>query len=178
MYKFVDRKEVEGIWGATVSFLILVAEFIDPWLGDKVNSGIHCKNVRGFPVSRRDVTNYSRPWRVWLVTSRQKLAKLVTFFYSVWLSYLLASPCSLAGRYDNPMVGVDFISPSQDLWIRLQVWRAEEGRPKNIYYIENSPKIPASESYLVKDSAAAWGYFWGHLPPLVLFSRWTCSVGF
>ncbi len=42
------------------SISLAVAEFIDPWLGDKVNSGIG-------------------------------------------LSYRTASPCSLAGRYNNPM---------------------------------------------------------------------------
>jgi hypothetical protein len=49
------------------------------------------KKVTYFPVPSRDVTNqtlpgreqfnYSRPWRVWLVTSRLGRGKSLTFFY-------------------------------------------------------------------------------------------------
>jgi hypothetical protein len=51
------------------------------------------KKVNYFPVPSRDVTNqtltgreylnYSRPGRVWLVTSRLGMGKWQTFFYSV-----------------------------------------------------------------------------------------------
>jgi hypothetical protein len=52
------------------------------------------KKVIVFPVPSRDVTNqtlpglellkYSRPERVWLVTSRLGTGKTITFFYSVY----------------------------------------------------------------------------------------------
>ncbi len=47
------------------------------------------KNVSDFPVPSRDVANrtnlnYSRPGRVWLVTSRLGTGKSETFLYSVW----------------------------------------------------------------------------------------------
>ncbi len=52
---------------------------------------VHCKkNVTDFSIPNRDVTNqtlpgleffnYSRPWRVWLVTSRLGTGKTITFF--------------------------------------------------------------------------------------------------
>ncbi len=54
---------------------------------------IHCKKVCHFPVPSRDVTNqtlsgreklnYSRPGRVWSVTSRLETGKRLTLFYSV-----------------------------------------------------------------------------------------------
>jgi hypothetical protein len=54
------------------------------------------KKVSDFPIPSRDVTyqtlsggeyfNYSRPRRVWLVTSRLGTGKTLTFFYSVLLT--------------------------------------------------------------------------------------------
>jgi hypothetical protein len=63
---------------------------------------LHCKkNVSDIPIPSRDVTNqtlpgwenlsYSRPGRVWFVTSRLGTGKLITFFYSVAF-YLAPTP--------------------------------------------------------------------------------------
>ncbi len=53
----------------------------------------HCKKVIDYPVPSREATkqipldgnkfNYPHPGRVWLVTSRLGMGKLITFFYSV-----------------------------------------------------------------------------------------------
>ncbi len=67
------------------------------------------KKVSDFPVPSRDVNNpklslsYSRPWRVWLVTSRLGMRKLQSFFDSVVPSvqYTLAVPS--ANRRNSPV---------------------------------------------------------------------------
>ncbi len=67
--------------------------------------GLHCKKVIDFPVLSRDVTNqtlpgqekfnYSRPGRVWLVTSRLGTGKSIIFF-TVWALVTDVATCGVA----------------------------------------------------------------------------------
>ncbi len=55
----------------------------------------------------------------------------------IGLSYRPASPCSLAGRYDNPICQSWLYLPSQDLWIWLLVgrWANKTWVDMNRFYI-------------------------------------------
>jgi hypothetical protein len=85
-----------------------VAEFIDLWLGVKVNSGIglsyrHAR-LHGW---RAGTTTLCRSW----------LYPPVRY---LWIPQLAARLQRLAGRYDNPMPE-STISPIQGTWIWLQI---------------------------------------------------------
>ncbi len=93
MYENIKIGNVSTVPVQTVVSLSMLAEFrlgwstVDEWLGR-----LHCKKGYKYSHSQpgclqtipdREQLNYSSPGRVWLVTSRLRTGKSLTFFYSV-----------------------------------------------------------------------------------------------